>query len=380
MSATPARHGLLFVSNGHGEDSIAAAVVRGLPSGGIEAFPVIGSGSAYEGVCPIVGPRATVSSEGWRNVKGSLRRDIAGGGLATIPPAVSFIRSSRPRYERTVVVGDMVGVYLCLAAGVRGVIYLDVYKTGFGKTYSALDRLALRRVAKTVFCRHESLAAALRAGGIDARCAGNLMMDTIPYGDYDANSRRRRGRAITLLPGSRALTAESFALQVQALRRLSGNALPDVFAAIAGSIDVDDLAAVAGMQRTGPLTMEAGDLGAIADARLTIHLARGGVMGNLIEASDLVLSQAGTATVQALGLGRPAITFQHQRDRPSRFRAETALFGEARLVVPADAGAGADALGRLLADDAERARRGAIGRERIGPPGAMEAIVAEIGR
>ena len=81
----------LFISNGHGEDAIAAAIVARMPrSVSVEAYPMIGAGNAYTGVCPIVGPRAALASEGWRNVKGSLRRDIATGGLGTVPPAINF--------------------------------------------------------------------------------------------------------------------------------------------------------------------------------------------------------------------------------------------------------------------------------------------------
>ncbi len=95
-------------------------------------------------------------------------------------------------------------------------------------------------------------------------------------------------------------------------------------------------------------------------------------------AADVVLSQAGTATVQALGLGRPVLTFVTAEDRPSRVRDENALFGEARETVPDDPAVLGAALRRLLDDPAERRRRSAIGRARIGPPGAIDAIVAAI--
>src|SRR5690606_2554934 len=40
------RRRYLFVSNGHGEDSIAAAIIAGMPKGAeIDAYPMIGSGN-----------------------------------------------------------------------------------------------------------------------------------------------------------------------------------------------------------------------------------------------------------------------------------------------------------------------------------------------
>lgn len=371
-----ARSRFLFVSNGHGEDSIAAAMIRAMPAGcEVEAYPMIGSGNAYGGTCPVVGPRATLASEGWRNVKGSLRRDIATGGLGTVPPALKFLRQIRGKYDRVVVVGDMVGVLAGFATGHRGLYYIDVYKTGSARLYSSLERWAIKQSCRTVFCRADNLARTLEHIGIDARCAGNVMMDTIPHGDYDAGARRTRAKAVTLLPGSRALTAESFTLQVEALRTLPEELRPDVFLAVAGSVSVEELAKKSGLKRTAMLSAEPGDMGELSDGTLTIHMARGSAMGNLLATSDVVMSQAGTATVQSLGLGKPVITFINPRDRRSRFTDEQMLFGEARTVVTPEAPAIGAALAKLLGDDEERRRLANVGRQRIGGPGAMQVIV-----
>lgn len=375
------RRRFLFVSNGHGEDWIAAAIIRALPpSITAEAYPMIGAGNAYADICPVVGPRATLASEGWRNVKGSLRRDVATGGLAIVPPALSFMRRVRGRHDRVVVVGDMVGVLAGLVTGHRDLFYIDVYKTGAARLYSRLERAAIARSCATVFCRAEALAAPLARMGVDARAAGNVMMDTIPFAEYDAPARCSRALVVTLLPGSRALTRESFALQVAALRALPVSERPEIFMAVAGGIDVDDLARAAGLGRLPFLSTESADLGSLGDGEMTIHMARGAALGNLLSVSDLVLSQAGTATVQAVGSGVPAITFMNPRDRRSRFRDEQALFGEARQVCPADAGAVAALMGRLLDDNAERLRLSRIGRERVGGLGALSAIMAALVR
>ncbi|WP_193336771.1 glycosyltransferase family protein [Devosia beringensis] len=374
--ASASRRRFLFISNGHGEDWIAAAIVARLPrSIEVEAYPMIGAGNAYTGVCPMVGPRATLASEGWRNVKGSLQRDLANGGLMTVPPALRFLRSIRGKYERIVVVGDVTGVLAAYATGHRDLIYLDVYKTGAARLYSAAERFIIKRACSTVFCRADSLAQTLHDAGVDARSAGNVMMDTIPHGGYDAACRRSRPLAVTLLPGSRALTSESFELQIDALRTLPEAERPDIFLAVAGGINIDDLAKKTGLRRTHMLSVEPDDLGELTDGTLTVHMARGGAMGNLLEASDVVLSQAGTATVQALGLGRPVITFVNPRDRRSRFSDEQKLFGDARTVVPADAAAIGGAVRQLLGNDEERRRLANLGRQRIGGPGAMQAIL-----
>jgi uncharacterized protein (TIGR03492 family) len=218
-----------------------------------------------------------------------------------------------------------------------------------------------------VFSRHSSLAQSLRQNGIDARAVGNVMMDTIPRSGFDAKALRTRPLAVTLLPGSRDQTVANFALQVEAILRLPEELRPDVFVALAAGIDPGELARHAGLTWDG--TNFTGDL--------VVHAAQN-ALGDLVENSDVVLSQAGTATIQSLGLGRPVITFVRDGDRMKRFTDENRLFGESRLLVKADAGELSTMLAGLLSDDADRKRRGAIGRERIGGPGAIDKIVEEL--
>ncbi|WP_375598205.1 hypothetical protein [Devosia sp. Naph2] len=378
VEAAP-RQRFLIISNGHGEDWIASAIAARLTDMFlVEAWPVLGSGNAYAGICPIVGPRARLESGGARTAKGSLRRDLSKGGLATIPPALRYMRSIRNRYDRILVVGDAIVPLLAWITGHRNLYYVDCYKTGAARLYSGLEKQVIARTCRRVFCRADNLAGLLRGAGVDATAPGNLMMDTIPFGDYDAQSRRTQPLAITLLPGSRGETAENFARQVDALRRLPAELRPDVFLAVAGEIPVSDLAEASGLSRTNLLSAEGDDLGGLSDGAITVHLLRGRAMGNALAVSDIVLSQAGTATTQSLGLGKPVIHMTSPKDRQSRFEDEQRLFGEARIAVPGDADAVAQALGRLLDSADERARLGAIGRERIGGPGAIDEVLAAL--
>ncbi len=359
---------LLIISNGHGEDAIGAEIARRLPKHiEVHAYPTLGDGRAYAGVCTVVGPRAQLASQGWRNTRHSFLRDLQGGLIGTVWPGLRFFREARKTYDRIAVVGDMIGVYGCYLTGHRDIVYLDVYKTGFGRSYLAIDKWMLKRAARTVFCRAQSLADTLRAAGIDARAPGNIMMDTIPRTGLVLA--RTKPRAMAILPGSRAHAVKNFALQVAALAKVPMDLRPDLFVVVAASLQVDDLAKAAGLSVVD---------GRMNGQGLDIAIVPGASLGDTLDASDLVLSQAGTATIQALGLGRPAITFQSSDDRPSRVAHESRLFGDAREVVVADADTIASALSHLLADDGERARRAAIGRERIGSGGAMTPIIAAL--
>jgi len=367
---------LLVISNGHGEDSIAAQVIRRLPSSiSASAYPTLGDGRAYDGVCPIVGPRRHLPSEGHRT-RGSLRRD-AKAGLG-IGPAMRFMRTEAKTYDAILVVGDMLGVLMCWLSGLRARIYLDVYKSGHDNAYSRAEKFVLRHAASLVLTRDPILAAQLQAARVNARFAGNVMMDTLGADIYDARARRSNPKAIAVLPGSRASMPENFALQLDALRRVPGIEGIDVFVVLARADDIGRLADLPGL-RYQPPSRRDGDLGRLLDGRVTMHLASG-ALGPVVSVSDVVLGQAGTANLQAIGLGRPVVSF-HVEDATDRRRARNeALAGEARLFVDRDPDALAAALARLLADDAERQRRGAIGRERMGPPGAIDAIIAQLAK
>ena len=292
-----------------------------------------------------------------------------------IPPILKFLRSVRNKYDRIIVVGDAVVPTLAWVTGLKDLYYIDCYKTGAARLYSPAERFVISRTCKKVFCRADNLAALLRGAGIDATAPGNLMMDTIPTGDFDAASRRTKPVAVTLLPGSRGETSANFARQIAALRLLPQNAVPDIFLAVAGDLSVDDLSSAAGLRRTHLLSSESDDLGTLTDGKLTIHMLRGSAMGNALMASDIVLSQAGTATTQSLGLGKPVIYMTSPKDRQSRFLDEQVFFGEARIAVPGEPEEIAAVLSELISSREKREQLAAKGRERIGPPGAIGAVL-----
>jgi uncharacterized protein (TIGR03492 family) len=104
-----------------------------------------------------------------------------------------------------------------------------------------------------------------------------------------------------------------------------------------------------------------------------------GALGDLLARSQVVLGQAGTANEQAAGLGLPVVAYApggERRLKWYRFR-QKGLLGEAVRVVEDHPEAIAGELAFLLANPGERARRGAIGRERMGGFGGA-ARIAEL--
>ena len=173
---------------------------------------------------------------------------------------------------------------------------------------------------------------------------------------------------------SREATVANFALQIESLARLPDEMKPDVFVAVADGINPEEMAKAANLFFHGPAGRERSDVGRLSGRGLHVHMARG-ALAPLLAASDIVLSQAGTATIQALGVGRPVLTFTRENDRMKRFIEENRLFGEARRMLPAEPEKISEAVRRLLAEPAEVERLGAIGKERIGGPGVIKEII-----
>ncbi|MCF6343956.1 MAG: hypothetical protein L3J15_04665 [Devosiaceae bacterium] len=368
---------ILFISNGNGEDSISAAIIKEIPKGFLlDAFPVIGFGSAYGGVCNIVGPVMHIPSEGHRKA-GSIAKDIKGGMLSGTWRSIKFLRSIKGKYHKIIAIGDSVVPILCTLAGIKIDIYLDVYKNGYAHTYLKIERWAIKKACKKTYCRDDILAASLRKYKINAISKGNIMIDIIPFGDYDVSLHRSKKTAITLLPGSRKTTARNLKLQVEAIKKLPKALYPDIFVAVARDISVEELAKVTSMKYHEAISKQASDLGYLSDGELKLNLTSG-VAGNIIKASDVLLSQAATLTLQALGIGKPAISFIEDNDRPKRTSDRKKLAGDSRVFVSQDADELAHAMKNLLGDKKQRDRMGEIGKSRIGSSGTLAAVISDI--
>jgi uncharacterized protein (TIGR03492 family) len=368
---------VLVISNGYGEDAMAAILARELSNHVdlVEALPTVGAGKSYEGVCETVGPRGKLASEGHRKV-GSLFKDFQHGLALTAVKHVKFMRDNRGRWDKVVTVGDIIGPLLAFAGGHKVDLHLDVYNSGYARQYSVAEKQALKRCVCKVLCRDDILAGSLRALNIDAGFAGNLMMDTVPELDLDIASLMTGKIAITLLPGSREHAPKLFAVEMEAINRLSQKHPLILFVPVAQGVDVGTLIQKAGLRNLIDQNLLGEQHLAIAATfdQTEVHFFEKGI-GTLARQSRVVVGQAGTAGFQSAGLGIPVIALVPEDARPQRVRRNERLMGESRITSPVDANQIANKLEPLLKDAKEAERRGKIGIERMGPPGALDAAV-----
>lgn len=374
---------LLLLSNGHGEDVVAARLARELherrPDVELRAFPTVGSGRAYLGA-PVrrVGPLRSLPSEGLTFE----RRDVLGADLRAglVPTTLAQLRDLRAiRTDVVVAVGDVwiEALGTLPRAGRRYAVQtlLSVRMAGeprpwgigaFRERFTRLERLLLRAAYRRVFLRDDASATALRDRGVpQARSVGNPMMDgldvaplPLPQGDP----------GVVLLPGSRRYATDALSVMLDALTRL-----PSVVAVLPWAGDAAPSAPV-GWRTTdgllgGPLWRRDGAVVHVVAGRFDQALAWG----------QVAIGTSGTAHEQAAGRGLAVITFPCGSSyRPSFLARQRRLLGDAVEIVAADGGAVAGAVRSLASRPDELHRRGAVGRERMGAPGGGRRIAAEV--
>lgn len=368
---------VLIITNGMGEDAMGAALAKQLaPYCEIEALPTVGDGLAYDGICPLMGPRGHLASEGHRK-QGSLIKDFQNGLAVTAYKHVRYMRQQKGRWDKIIVLGDMVGLALCKAAGHRVDLYIDCYKSGYASTYSGVEKRLIKSTVTKTLCRDDILAGQLRAFGLDAGFVGNIMMDTVPELSFDISPLIGDKIAVTLLPGSRNAAKGLFDLEVSALGRLTGKYDLVALVPVAPSADVEQLIRATGLRPAEkPANISAPDYFAKAEMfdQTQVHFFDRGI-GTLAKKSRFVAGQAGTAGFQSAGLGTPVIALVPPDARPSRVARNERLMGESRLTCSLDTNELAQAMEILLKDEEDAKRRGRIGMERIGPSGALDYAV-----
>jgi len=379
----------LLVSNGHGEDHVAALIASELrvhaPDLALQALPLVGLGDAYAAAgVPLLDPRAALPSAGLTmHHPRLLWADLRAGLIGLTLRQVARLRGVR--VEHVVVVGDVYAQALsALVPAPRSVVQTLVsvrmhsgarsrfgprrYMEGFHWPELPLMRARGRRGVRAVYLRDEASAAHLRRRGVAAAtCLGNVMMDGAVGGKALASHDARP--CVALLPGSRRHASDSARLMLAALAR-SG----PVLALVAWT--PSELPARPPDWHELETRVE-GCLAAWRHGDSEVWWLRERFR-DVLASADAVLGTSGTAQEQAAGLGLPVVSFPQPPLISAAFLAnQQRLLGPALTVSAAEPGAIAASLSAALSD--ERRREAArVGPERMGPPGAAARIACDL--
>jgi tetraacyldisaccharide 4'-kinase len=352
---------ILFVTNGHGEASIAGRIAQELRTRGefaTDHFALVGSGHGDRAFVD-VGPQTAMPSGGlvaMGNVR-AFAADVRAGFFGLAARQYAFLSGTRGRYAAVVAVGDTYALLFARIA--RGpTLFVGTAKSVYVAPYGPLERRILR-TAQRIFVRDPATAEFLRRHGVAAEAPGNVIVDLLATGarvDWHGAPER-----IALLPGSRARAYDD-ALRLAAVARLVARRVPGSAAVMSIAPGLEAARFERALIGEPPIAAWRDDLGALfADA-------------------TLALGQAGTANEAAAACGVPVVAFEFDGARKSawyRMR-QTRLLGDALAVVPGEADRAAEAIAALLRDPARRAHMARVGRERMGAGGGAAAIAGAI--
>ncbi|WP_017301468.1 lipid-A-disaccharide synthase-related protein [Nodosilinea nodulosa] len=397
---------LLCISNGHGEDGIAVRILkqlRQLPGApALAALPIVGEGRAYEKAgIPIQGPTQAMPSGGFIYMdRQELVRDLQGGLVGLTLAQLKTARQWAKSGGKILAVGDIVPLAIAWQSGAeysfvgtaKSEYYIrdearrlpdrPVLEGWSGSVYVPWERwLMARPRCRGVFVRDQITAATLQNLGVPACYPGNPMMDeletradkltrlTATFPDAPARL------TLALLPGSRAPEAfDNWQRMVGAIASVMetfGDRQIRLLAALAPSLNLaafKDVLLDAGWQ---PVP---GEYPTFRRGRGWLVLTTN-AFAECLHLADAALATAGTAAEQAVGLGKPVITFPGPGPQFTYAFAEaqSRLLGPSVILLeqPAEAGL---ALQTCLANGPRLQQIAENGRRRMGLPGAAGAI------
>jgi uncharacterized protein (TIGR03492 family) len=376
---------VLILSNGHGEDTIAATVAVRLQAHGVRALalPLVGRGEAYRrAAIEVVGPVRDLPSGGYLLAgPGRLWADLRAGFLGLTVGQWSMLRAASASASACLAVGDWYALLNAVLFGSRPIFHVQpavsvrAWPTdapSWKSPYGPLERSLMKR-CRAVYPRDGASARWLVDRGVGSvRDLGNPMLDAVtgtaplaPPPPY-----------LLLLPGSRRDAAFSLPLMLEACRQLRATGLTPVVAWSGARPEEFPLSGweceATGASAGGTHRLRHGD-------GTLVHLAQGS-FASALAGAHLALSTSGTAAEQAAGRGVPLVGF------PTPGPQYTAAFadgqqralGEALTLARPAPDAVVAAVLRILGDSEYQRHARRAGKEAMGEPGAAERIALDI--
>ncbi len=393
---------LLCLSNGHGEDKIAARILTELrklcPEAELSALPIVGTGQAYRRIqVPIWGAVQVLPSGGFLNMDSrQFWRDLQGGLVGLTWAQWRSTRQWAAEGGHILAVGDLVPLLMARLSGAsyafvgtaKSEYYLrdgagqilahrqGSWEARTGGVYFPWERWLLQPPqCAAVFPRDSLTCGQLQKFGIPVQDLGNPMMDDVMAGPMARAVSRSVGElVVTLLPGSRPPEVyRNWAAILAGVESLAAVWSGDVqaIAAIDPSLDLGPL-------RESLVGWQAGEKGEWGECwvrgRVAVHFCVDRY-ADCLAAGEVAVAMAGTATEQFVGQGKAAFILPGEGPQFTRLFAERQrdLLGESIVLVEESGDLGRAVVG-LLGDVDLRGAIGVNGRLRMGKAGAAVGI------
>ncbi|MFA5104281.1 MAG: lipid-A-disaccharide synthase-related protein [Candidatus Margulisiibacteriota bacterium] len=356
---------ILFITNGHGEDMIAARIIKELAGEEICVLPVVGTGQTFEALpVNILGPRKKMPSGGFvYQSLSNIFKDLFSGLIGNSLRQIRLLRSLKGKFDLVVAVGDIVPIIGAMLTKTKFIFVGCAKSDYYDYSYTPWEKYFLKKYCSICFPRDKKTYDDLSKYGIKCYFAGNPMMDC--FEKTGENFGIKEGSFVVgILPGTR----DDAILNME-----------DIFAV---TQELDKTAAENGKKIAyiAAAALSAACLPAGRDIssfpKKNNLLITTGKFGDVISLSDAVIGLSGTGNEQAAGLGKPVISFPGRgvQYTASFAKRQTQLLGEALLLTERDPIKTAEAVWTILTTPAKIQVMGRAGIERMGKPGASSKI------
>ncbi len=347
---------VLFIANGHGEDVIAASIIKELQviSQDVDVYglPMVGVGLALSSLpnVSIIGPQKEMRSGGFIKSVVSLWHDLWAGLIGLHFRQIK--NATKHKYELVVAVGDFFPYILALLfLRPSKLVLISTAKSDLFEPHFFLERLFFRIFQTLVITRDQITADNLSASKVMNEYLGNVMMDLVP----EANSIiEKQGTVVGILPGSRFEAYNNFRLIMKVVKNLPR--------------DWHYICAVPDTIRVEQLDLLAVKVDFVSFAQL-------------VNSSDLVIGLAGTANEQCIGKGVPVFCFPGTGPQTTRkrFRDQNKLLkGLTQFIDSTDSAIIAKRIEKLAATAAFCDHVNVLGPKVMGSAGGSKKIAEEI--
>ena len=304
---------ILFLSNGHGEDTCNSQIIKALlsldSSVKMAAVPIVGQGHIYQRLnIPILTPTQTMPSGGFLYMNPLVfLKDLSSGLLGLLGKQLITIWKEAKNYDILMVTGDIVVAAIAYSTQKPYVIFLSAYSSYYeGKLNLGLILPYLLNSPRclAVFTRDQFTAEDLNRQGIKkAKFIGTPMMDNLNSVGIDLHL-KSDVPVIALLPGSRLPEAKNNLILllklVEKISKITDKNLQFKVALVPSlKAELDSIANSLHWQH------DQGELTGQNNLKVWCYVD---AFADILQASNLVIGMAGTANEQAVGLGKPVVT------------------------------------------------------------------------
>lgn len=387
---------VLFVSNGYGEDMVAAytavAMQRHAPHITVKGFPTVGSGAFYNKLgVDLAGTGPDLPSEGFVRSVGDVIKDIRHGFFGETLRLGKRLRVASGNFDYIVAVGDdyiLLFTSLSTSHKPEHKIFINIQQSEwfgghkpFKQHHSLIERLWVKRLSRLVFVRDSKTKDFLIEKGLhQVRSCGNPMMDC--FNIHEKPVLPGDKKTIGILPGSKQEAYDNLALAFDVVRILCKKGLDCNYAiALSSHLSMERISEEYDLvpSKTGDKQVRGFHTFSMSDTGATVFVSQS-MFGDIINESVALIGTSGTGNEQAAGLGKPVFGYWGRGPQITKkfMEAQKKLLGPSLILSPPEPELIARRMMDLLEDGARLEELAKNGKKRMEGRGSINCIVKEI--